>query len=448
MATKPVVSNVKAESPSDSQVRVTWDCDVSVTRAIVTRSEWNGAGGAAWVGTAFMQVGAPTGNVRAFIDTTVKPGHSYTYRVAGVSSVQGEFVESNAVSTSAPAPVNVTATRRDNTTIVVKGWKPSGTIHVAQWYFERKADAGEWTPISNWGGSYDESRYYLDTSFPASATKLQYRMRLGASVGSSYVRYGAYTESNVVPALSAPAAPVNLSPNGTLDAATRQVKLSWVHVPTDSSSQQAAEVQTRPVGGTWSTVTVGSAQSYLWTPPLSGAYEWRVRTRGLSASWSPYSAVATLTIADAPTVVIQSPAGIMNTAVLDVHWATDQAQGLPQSGWEIELLDDEGAVLETANGSGAATSHTLKRHLQNREHLEIRVRVLAGGMWSDWISTFVEGSFREPIPPQLAVTWDEQQGCHTVTFDAEFTTAADVTNEGDGVFTFIWADLENGDEND
>lgn len=429
-AWKPVIMKVQVTRVSDSSQKVTWETVAPLKRAIVQRREWAGT---TW--SAIKQVGAPSGNIRSFVDTTTQAGRAYEYRVAGVIEAQGDFSGwSNEIYTTPLAPSNVTVERLSLSQARVT-WKIQG-VGTFLPRVERQVDGGDWVQVAALGAN---TQAWTDTAFPQNAASVKYRVRCAAKTPTSLL--GAYsTPSPAIAGIAVPNAPLELVPDGEMVLRGDAEPLRWVYSASDFSQQSAAEARVRLAGGVWQTLTAATEQQVEFTPAEAGEYEWQVRTKGVHASWGPWSAIATFTAVDQPMVAIQSPEGNIQTSMLSVVWAFSQEQGLPQSSWEVLLLDASGEVLESDQGASRTTVLQFRHLLQNHEQVEIRVRAAAGALWSEWVSTFAEGEFREPLPPTLDVTWDDARGCHVVVFDAEFTLPAEVENEGDGVFTFTIGD--------
>lgn len=334
-------------------------------------------------------------------DTTVTGNQAYQYEVRG-SNVTGESTSAATAwaSTTPAAPSNVTAAKNSAGNIVVT-WQNNANVS-ALVNFELQDE--ETTIASPTAGATS----YTHTSPNPSVTH-RYRIR-AIAVGSRPSSWSAY--SNTVQLLAAPAAPTNLAPNGVAWPSDETLTLSWQHNPVDTTPQTAYELQHRLVGsGTWTTLSGTTALSRTLTGYSSGqSVEWRVRTKGAHADWSPYSAVATFSIAARPTATISSPGASVTAPSVTVTWAYFQAQSQAQSAWEVEIV--EGATL-IASGAGAGTtsSWASPNVLADGGSYTIRVRVRSSaGLWSSWATLSISVDYLEPAPSDLTAQWQDGYG--------------------------------------
>lgn len=135
-----------------------------------------------------------------------------------------------------------------------------------------------------------------------------------------------------------------------------------------------------------------------------------MRTKGAHPDWSPWSAVASVTFVDQPTVTIVSPdSGPFFQAVLPVAWSFFQGQGRPQSAWRARLLRD-GQLLETKQGTGSASSTTFSNRLEDGRSYTVEVDAASGSIWSAVESVTVDASFILPAPAVLEGVWNDGTG--------------------------------------
>src|SRR5690606_11874833 len=115
--------------------------------------------------------------------------------------------------------------------------------------------------------------------------------------------------------------------------------------------------------------------------------EWRVRTKGQLPNWSVYSAVATFSIVTKPIATIIYPTTTHNESGIKVEWGYAQADGHPQSGWEIEFLRD-GVRVRSASGTSPSQRNVTFAQFMTPGVYTVRLRVREqAGFWSDWAST-------------------------------------------------------------
>lgn len=369
---------------SDTQHRVSW-ARVSASTAIVVQRRTNDG---AWV-----EVGRPGGNAASFTDTTTVANRKYEWRVAAILSGKqsGWSGVSAAVYTSPAAPSSVSAVRSGlDIRVSASGLPPYATGY----------DVDD-------SGTVIASGVSLPWTHAAPEPSAAHKYRLRGTRGTLAGPWSGW--SNTVQLVSPPNPPAGLSPNGQSVASDASVRLSWTHNPVDASPQSAFEVQYRPTGGAWVTVS-GGVSSFVDIPAGVGSFEWQVRTKGADPSFGGWSAAATFTVIDRPAVAINSPGTILDAPSVVVAWTYGQAQSRPQSEWEAELRDDESNVLESLSGSGADVTAEFTRRVSDGDQLEVRVRAAAGLVWSEWASQLFEVVFLPPAVPDISASWNDDLG--------------------------------------
>lgn len=220
--------------------------------------------------------------------------------------------------------------------------------------------------------------------------------------------------SNTVQLLAAPNAPKLVGPSGA--AAVGQVRLQWVHNPVDSTPQQAAAIRYRTQGASsWITRMVTTA-SELVVALQAGTFEWQVQTRGLHASYSPWSPLGVFNVVDLPGVSILTPdnGATLRTSRLTVDWSYFQAQGHAQTQGQVQVyLGDE--MIEQSFSQGPGTSLELSTVFQNGRDYTIHVCARsASGFWSRWERVDIHVSFPAPPVPKITTQWSEETGAATI----------------------------------
>lgn len=370
---------------SDSSHRIDWTRGSTYTAAVVQRS----ANGGSWV-----QVGRPTGNASTFTDTTTGANEKYEYRVAGVGgSGQSPWsAVAGPVFTTPAAPAGVAAERVSNTEILVSaaGVPPFATAF----------DVED-------GGVVIASGVQLPWSHmnPSLSTAHEYRVR--GVVGALKGDWSAL--SNIVQLLTPPLAPTELVPNGGVAASDTPVRFAWRHNPVDTTAQTAYELRHRIPAGAWTTLTGTTASFREVTLPV-GVREWQVRTKGQHASFGDWSAIATVSVILRPGVAIQGT-GLWDSPIFEAVWTWTQAQGRPQSAWQVELLEADVRVPGGfAEGSGAATSALLPARLVDGGEYTARVRAATGDVWSEWSPLEITVMFVPPADAVVSGGWVESRG--------------------------------------
>lgn len=338
----------------------------------------------------------------SWTDTSLKPDRRYQYRVrAGNGAGDSAWVLSGFIATTPAAPTGVQASRNADGSVTLT-WTntaqyQSGVVITRDGVQvgTGTASATSWTDTSPAGGS------------------ITYGVQASADGVLSAV-----AASNTVTVQSPPSAPANLSPNGgTVPAGT--VTLGWQHSPADSSSQTRAEVRVRPSGGAWGSVlTVTDVTPSVDVDLTQGVFEWQVRTwgayqSGLEEGASPWSAIAAFTVADAPTVGINTPesGSVVTSSRILAEWGYAQAQDRAQTSAQVRLLDATGTVLEDRTIQGAALSLPLTTTAINAATYTLQVRARSSdGLWSEWDQATFTVDYPEPLAPQVGVSWDDAQG--------------------------------------
>lgn len=374
--------NLSVSRVSDSQQTLNWARGATYSSVVVHRS----TDGGAW-----QQVGVAGGNASTFTDLSTQGNRRYDYRVAGVAvSGQSGWSGTATIYTSPATPTGVSAARDGNNIVV----NASGRPPHATGYDIRD------------GESVIASNVSLPWTHVTPNPAVPHAYTVRAVRGSVVSGWSAV--SNTVQLLTAPNAPTGLTPNGAVRAADEDVVLKWSHNPVDSSPQSAFEARYRIDGGAWTTLTGTTAQQVSLPLPVA-AVEWQARTKGAHPDWSPWSAVATFTVIDRPGVAVVQPFDEWDASILVAEWTWFQAQGRPQSAWQVELLDAGNNVVESRNGSGATTALQLNTRLTEGVWT-LRARGATGEVWSLWATETFTVAFTPPGAPLLAGDWDELQG--------------------------------------
>ncbi|MGO3147079.1 MAG: hypothetical protein ACTIJ6_05300 [Leucobacter sp.] len=380
---------------SDTSHRLNWNRNSLYTAVVVQRR----TNGGSWV-----QVGRPTGNAATWTDTTTQANKRYEYRVAGVGgSGQSAFTGASASVYTTPAAVSSVLAEKVGTYIQVTatGLPPYATAY----------------EVSDNGSLVDSNVTSWPWLHSAPNPSITHTYSVVAKRGTLK---SAGTTSNTVQLLAPPLAPTGLTPNGGVSASDMDVLFAWVHNPVDTSAQTAYELRYRVPAGAWTTLS-GTTAATRTVALTEGAYEWQVRTKGQHASFGDWSAIATVTVITRPGVAIQGD-GTTDTPIYTVEWTWDQAQGRPQSAWQVELYDSEMVLLQRREGSGAATAASLSYRLVDGESYTVQVRAATGGIWSEWSPLEITAEFVPPADALVTGGWSETTG----TVELEITEGAGV----------------------
>lgn len=393
-------TGVTATLVSDTKANLSWS--ISSTTAAPVQAQgverWDAQGG------VWMRVATLPGSARSWTDTQIAANNRYWYRVWGDSgSKAGPKTESAGFSTTPAAPTGVEAVKNEDHSITIT-WTNKAPYGGTGF---QVLDNGALVGTTAAGATS-----YAHAS-PDPSVSHTYTVRMTETGG---LVSAPSSPSNTVVILTNPGAPTDLSPVGV--APTGVVSLSWSHTAIDSSAQTSARVRYRRSGATdWVTVSVSDGSMSTQAGLAAGAWEWQVRTWGAyqpgqESGASPWSALASLTVADVPGVAIQSPAdGTVYTPTVTPGWTFFQTQGSVQVAAEVVLVDADGVTVEARTVTGAGTSLLLATALTNGGSYTVRVRARSGdGLWSPWDEAGFTVAFPAPPAPMVGATWYEVSG--------------------------------------
>lgn len=405
-------TSVTAKRITDNRADLTWNYGSNVAAVAVERWSYNDP--------KWRRVATLNPAKKAWSDTGIKPNDRYEYRVrTGNPSGDSAWVGASRFSTTPAAPSNVIATKNADGSITVT-WKSNAPYEGSGFQiYDNGTQVGS-VPA-------DTLTWTHATPPPSAAHTYTVTMTEDDPALTS----AQSAPSNTVQLLAAPNAPTSLSPNGTTIAfEVPNFPLTWAHNPVDSSAQTSAQYRFREQGTTtWNTGSVTTDQFVEVSPAMfttGTVYEWQARTRGAyrpsdEAGFSPWSALATLTLMNTPGVSISTPesGSTVNVSRMTAMWNYFQAQGRGQAGAEVQLVQDPDGdspiTRESRTVSGAATSLLLNAALADQTTYMIRVRARSGdGLWSSWDESTFTVSYPQPPVPEPTVTWDDTQGAAQV----------------------------------
>lgn len=387
-------TSASAKYVSDKQITVSWtrpsNASSPATLWKSTLIQRQALGSSSWVTVASL-----TGTGTSWSDTSVSANQEYSYRVAGVNGGgTSSYSTTGKVQTTPAAPANVKAVRKGNDIVV-------------SWTDYSPADNGFEIMDGSTTLATGVRPPWTHTSPSTSATH-SYRVR---STTANGLKSAWSSPSNTVQLLSPPSAPQELSP--ATSAVDDKLTLTWVHNPVDTSDQTAFEISYSTDGGsTWtSTGTVKSSdQSWDATSLASSgatAIQWRVRTCGAyqgTNPWSAWSYVQTTQLSHYPLATIQFPGdATITSSSMTVSWSFFQADGHPQIGWTVAVVDPTtNAPVFSRSGTGAATTVDTGPVLDNGADYLVSVRVQeSSGLWSQPATQPIHVVYDEPQAPVL-----------------------------------------------
>jgi hypothetical protein len=384
---------------------------------------------------------ATLGVVTSYSDKTTSANHRYTWRVyakngAGNSAVTAA---SNQLKTTPAAPGKPTATK--GTTNITLAWtNPTWQAdNIEVWHAANGVwDGAALTTLAASATSYTHVS-------PNAAQTHQYRLRSKTTTPALNSVYS--TASDVVQLQAPPNAPTLLSPASVARDLAAATVLTWKHNPVDTTVQRLYEVQHRVVGaGSWT--STGQVTSSTSSHTLAaGTYangqqiEWQVRSWGAHATASPWSATAVITGSTPPETTVTSPTATHNSSTLTASWSFFDAEGGVQSGWELELLDGAGTIIEEHIGAGTTGTLTLDTRIADGGSYTFRARTQdSSGLWGAWDEVPFTVTYAVPEVPTLTLAWDESVEGVYVTITNPPTTVGKV----DAVSNQVWRSIDGG----
>ena len=391
---------------SDTQHTVTWSntsptsAGAPYTNVQVERS----TNGGAWARIATVGV------VASYTDKGTVANRQYQYRVRATNTAGASgYSTTSSFQTTPAAPTNVVAKKNAAGGIGVV-WTDMSAFnsHFEVWH----AANGVWdsTPLATITNSTPLP--YVHAAPSASVTHT-YRVR---SKTATPVLLSAYSgTSNTVALLAAPNAPTPLAPVSTAVDANDTIAFSWQHNPVDTTDQRQYEFQYRVNGGAWggSGVVTSPTEGGViagGTLENGGTLEWQVRTWGDHPDPSPWTALATVQLSTAPTVLINSPdpEGLTPypSSRVTVTWGYNDIESNPQARWQATLYNGAGDAIEVLTGSGEAGEATFATSVTDGDSYSAGVKAQdSTGVWSGEHIVVFTVEFAKPPIPHLRLEW-------------------------------------------
>lgn len=412
---------------SDTRHTITWEVTAPTGKpidSIVIQRYRRGSGSSAYVTVATL-----AGTARAWVDTSTAANDIYDWRI----------ITRNAAGASAPAytgsrpttpaaPSNLVAERSGND--VVLRWSRNA-VSASRTDIQKQyvLPGGAWSAWENAVTNLSGDAWTYALSGLDGSRVWRFRVQAVSLFPPSTQLVGNSIASGSVQPLAAPQAPTLLAPTG--NQRTGAVSWTWRHNPTDTTAQTAYELQYREVGASaWGALASGSstsAQSTTVTVSAAGLYEWRARTRGLSSTWSDWSAPSVVGVYSPPEATIVAPVdgdvGMSSNRVV-LRWDFEDASGAAQTAFRAELLDSDGAVLETILGTSSKQA-AFRFELQNLTAYAVRVTVTSGtGITSAPETATFATDFIPPPEASISPSWAEETGLVSLTISNVMPTGS------------------------
>ncbi|HET7303642.1 MAG TPA: glycine-rich protein, partial [Segeticoccus sp.] len=197
-------------------------------------------------------------------------------------------------------------------------------------------------------------------------------------------------------------------------------RFTWQFSDPDVGDHQSAySLRYRPIGAaTWTTISVQLPNSFhdftAGTFVDATNYEWQVATTDAQGLVGPFAASEFFTAhVTPPGPTITAPInGATVPQTVTVTWSTPN-----QDSWQVQILDDAGAVVQdTGETVGAARSTDVTFAVNNVTRV-IQQRSKYQGLWSPWASVTVMVSYTPPPTPTVTLSPDNAAGATVLAID-------------------------------
>jgi len=385
---------------------------------------------------------ATVGVVTSYTDKGTVANRKYRYRVRATNSAGASGYSTDSSFYTTPSAPSSVAAKKTTTGDIAVTW-PDPTPYntgIQVWH----ASDGVWesTPLA----TLSDVTSWTHAS-PSTSVTHTYKVKSTTSTPSLASAFS--PQSNTVQLLAPPLAPTNLSPSSSAVDAVNPVVLSWQHNTADTTDQTAFEVQHRTSGGAWATTGKVTSGVQSWTLPAStysngSTLEWQVRTWGDHVDPSPWSALATVPLSSAPTVLINTPVDGDSwlTSRVSVTWGYNDEEFNPQARWQAVLYNAAGDVMERIDGSG--DGNTVEFGTAVADGFTYSVGVIAAdstGIWSAEDVVTFPVAFAKPPRPELTLEWIADAAAVAVSVHNPPTEIG----EADAVSVSLWRSVNGAD---
>lgn len=407
-------TGLTATRDTDGHASLSWTNNSSAAAPYdsLTLQRWSAARNA-WATIVNLASGALSAS-----DVGIAAGNKYQYRIAANNSVgSSNWTYSDTIFTSPKAVVNVSAAYTGGTSVSVTWANKAYAEHTlrVQPYKDGVAD-GAVVSLAAGVTSYTKTAVDVLASYVFNVWAVSDVGALSSPV----------TASNTVDPAQPPSAPTGLASSAPVVDITRAHSISWTHSPSiDGSAQTKRQLRHRLLGAAaWVeevvVTTTAMTIADLWTGLgyFNGdTIEWQVRTYGVHADPSLWSATSTVTTSTTPTVNITAPEATVANSNINVAWSYFDAQNTVQSEWKVELYESvSNALVGSETASSAATSVTVATQAVDGLTYRVEVSVRdASGLWSDTAQKTFDAAFTPPAEVLLDIELDGLSGSGVLT---------------------------------
>lgn len=196
-----------------------------------------------------------------------------------------------------------------------------------------------------------------------------------------------------------PVTPLVISPNGTYENRSNQIKFEWIYKSQTEATQALAILEYRNgTSGAYTPITVTGSDNFYVMPSNrlnEGVCEWRVRTTDTDGKTSEY-AYGSFTVIDRPSVPIVT--AIDNKCISTIRWSSAD-----QIAFEIEIYKDD--ILEYSKKVSSPDNNYKPNMFFANTTYTVRLRVCnIYGLWSEWGSKIHTFTFTNPVKPSIIVS--------------------------------------------
>ncbi|WP_295034574.1 hypothetical protein [uncultured Microbacterium sp.] len=389
-------------------------------------------------------VGSVLAATTTFTDAGAPAAKRVRYRVYAGSGPRSNIDWSNDSNTSPTSWVPVAAIKPPTGLVakrvgsnVVLTWASESQAFTTGAVIQESTNGGtSWATLASPSGAGMVT--YTHTGASQAGTHM-YRVALSAT-GLSTSAYGA--PSNLVGIVAPPNAPTGLTvTGGAFDPGVASV-FSWTHNPADTTDQSKFEIQYRVQGaGSWTsagvTTSAVSSTTFAASTFTVGVYEWQVRTTGLHATASPWSATALFTVSRAPVagIVMANP---WPSSVLTGSGSYSQPDGVPIAEVSWTVTTTGGAIL--AQASGQDLNPTFPIRLANGDTVVVSLQVRStDGVWSSTVTVTLPVSYAKPAAPVVTAVPDIGAGLVQVSLSnpggSPAAVSVDILRDGEIIAT-------------
>ncbi|MBS6247884.1 MAG: fibronectin type III domain-containing protein [Eggerthella sp.] len=437
-------TSVTAVRNSDNKITVSWSVSGDITHPVDNIRIERKRNDEPWV---LLQTLSSSST--ALSNTTVSYNGSYRYRVCATNSAGlGAYKESNTVYNTPATPVITRCARVSDTEIAValQNQAYSATkLDVEVLLAEAHGDmvAGQWYPLLTLQGKVEQFTVGLWAGL------FQFRARNILVADGGTLASGWSTPSAWVSPAHAPDVPILLEPASSavvdIDA---PILFKWRHNPIDGSPQTTAELRYSDDGETWTTVTVGAAESYTLEDnefDLNSTVQWQMRTKGAYKDYSEWSGIGSFVVRSKPVVVITEPNGTdpLENVPLHVSFDYEDVSGsLANAQVKIIIGTDANAPIGITFDAGTSTDFDVPVETfmpDNHTAYTLVVQVRSTSTFTVAESRTFQVEFVEPMLGDLVIEKDPETGYVAMTVQ----TIYDEDRE-DVVEFSIWRVSESG----